>query len=63
MHEDMARDAEAEELDAWKQFKELEPFKEKDKSKAVGNTRWMLTWKLVDGKMCAWREKGTRAQI
>ena len=39
-------------LDAWKQFRALEPSKECDISQDVVSDRWVPTWKMVDGKKC-----------
>ena len=49
-HEDLGRDAKVKDLDAWRQFKESEPLKGRDISKAVVSTRWVLTWKVVGCK-------------
>ena len=52
MHEDLARDAKVEKLDARKPFKASEPFKEGGISNAAVSTRLALTWKMADGEKC-----------
>ena len=36
-------------LEAWGKFKVFSPAKESDISKKVIDSRWVLTWKMVDG--------------
>ena len=52
MHEDLAREAEVEELDASRQSEVFDPINEGDISDAVASARWVLTWMMVDGKRC-----------
>ena len=40
------------ELDAWKQFRALGPFKECDISKGVVSNRWVPSWKVAHGEKC-----------
>ena len=49
-HADLARKAEVRDLDAWGQFKVLSPVRLGARTKALAETRWVLTWKEVDGK-------------
>ena len=39
------------ELEAWKMFKVFSPVQESDILKTVIDSRWALTWKMVDGVM------------
>ena len=41
------------ELSAWKQFQISPPIKKGAQSKAIADTRWVLTRKVVDGKKTA----------
>ena len=50
VHADSARDAQAKEPYAWTHFEVNELFKETNNTKAVVNTRLVLTQKLMDGK-------------
>ena len=52
VHDDLALEAKVKELDAWRQRKASEPFNGRDISKAVVSTRWVLTWKMADGRKC-----------
>ena len=50
MHADLAREAEARELFARKQFEVFRPLKEGSNSKSVLSTRRLLTWKMADDR-------------
>ena len=53
LHADLARQAKEQELDAWNQFKFFSPVKKDPQSKDVVDTRWVLTWKEVEGAKTA----------
>ena len=48
----LVRDATEKEPGARKSFEVFETFDEKHVTEAVVNTRWALTWKMLDGKKC-----------
>ena len=48
----LVRGAKVMRLDAWKRFRVSGTSKVGDISKAVVNTRWVLTWKMADGQKC-----------
>ena len=50
MRVDLARDAKDRELYVWKQFKVFKPLRGCCDSKAVAETRWALTWEMVNGE-------------
>ena len=54
----LVRGAKVIQLDASKRFRVSGTSKVGDISKAVVNTRWVLAWKLVDGRKCV---KGCQA--
>ena len=49
VHSDIAREAEAKGLEAWKQFKVSSPVKVGIQSKEIVGARWVLTWRAFDG--------------
>ena len=49
MHADLARRAKERKLEAWGQFNVSSPEKMGTQSKDMVDTRWVLTWKEVDG--------------
>ena len=42
-------EAKAREMDAWKQFKVYSPMEPGNCNKEIAGTRWVLTWKMVEG--------------
>ena len=48
-----ARDAKERELSSWKQFKVPSSIKGGSHSKAIADTRWVLPWRVVNGKETA----------
>ena len=66
LHRDLVRDAKERELSARKQFKVCSPIKGGALSKAIVDTRWVLTWEVVDGKktgMARLAAKGCQGRI
>ena len=50
MHADLVTSAKVNELEAWGKFKVPPPASSSSLSKDTVDTRWVLTWKLVDGQ-------------
>ena len=46
---ELAHEGKMRELEAWKKFKVFSSVKESDISKTVIDSRWVSTWKMVDG--------------
>ena len=51
-HPALAQDAKIKELLAWNTFKVFNPVMATEVNKKVVDTRWVLTWKMVEGKQC-----------
>ena len=52
-HAEVAKAANVKELDDWKKFDVFEPRRDCKVSKQIAQTRWVLTWKMVDGQESA----------
>ena len=57
MKEELARAAQEQELAAWRKFKVSPPAKGRAPFMPIADTRWALTWEMVDG------QKGAKARL
>ena len=51
-HADLVEAATLKEVDAWRRFDVFEPRRQGTAWKQIAQTRWVLTWKMVNGKKC-----------
>ena len=49
-HAELVAAAKHEKLPAWKTFDVCEPRKQQNVSEQIAQTRWVITWKMVDGR-------------
>ena len=51
-HAELAREGKRRELEAWEKFEAFLPLHECKVQKQMADTRWVLTWEMVEGEIC-----------
>ena len=66
MHAELVQDGKRRELEAWGKFEAFSPLNARRAQKQLVDTRWVLTWKMAEGKKCVkarFAAKGFRIRI